>query len=334
MDEFAQSRYRLEARYHHVLVDEFQDTSAAQWRLVANLIAAWGEGAGLAQDTGLQPSIFVVGDRKQSIYAFRDAEVRVFRTARRHVARLRETGDVRRALSHSFRAAPALLAFANDLFDGVEKNPKRDDAFRYGTRDRFPVAWDGDLSGAGAVGLVVGDGPRPVAEAVAVEVERLLAGTVVGDRQTGLRRNAEPGDIAILFRTRASHREFEQALTNRDIPTYVYKGLGFFDADETKDVVALLRYLAEPVVGSARGGLSALAVRAAVGPGRPAARSPTRARVARPGSAARGRQPERRGPRRAGTRARVCPGVDRPGRPCTARCVSTESSATAPTRSS
>ena len=53
--------------------------------------------------------------------------------------------------------------------------------------------------------------------------------------------------MAILFRSRDSHREFEQALERRGVPTYVYKGLGFFEADEIQDVVALLRYLADPL---------------------------------------------------------------------------------------
>ena len=69
----------------------------------------------------------------------------------------------------------------------------------------------------------------------------------VRDRDTGVYRPARPGDIAILFRTRDSHREFEGALERRRIPAYVYKGLGFFDADEIKDVLALLWYLADPL---------------------------------------------------------------------------------------
>ena len=86
MDEFAQSRFRLEARYRHVLVDEFQDTSRAQWELVAHLVRSWGEGLGAAADA-LPPSIFIVGDRKQSIYGFRDADVAVLDEAAAFVER-------------------------------------------------------------------------------------------------------------------------------------------------------------------------------------------------------------------------------------------------------
>src|SRR5204863_2916592 len=83
-------------------------------------------------------------------------------------------------------------------------------------------------------------------ETTAAEIARLLAeGAVVRDKRTGVRRAIAPADIAILFRTRDSHREFEAALERRGIGAYVYKGLGFFDADEIKDVLALLWYLAD-----------------------------------------------------------------------------------------
>ena len=129
MEEFAQSRYRLESRYHHVLVDEFQDTSRAQWDLIALLTQSWGEGAGLAHTGALQPTVFIVGDRKQSIYAFRDADVSMLREAGRHLEGLRSDGDVRRSISRSFRAVPALLAFVNDLCHDIDKLPARTDAF-------------------------------------------------------------------------------------------------------------------------------------------------------------------------------------------------------------
>jgi ATP-dependent helicase/nuclease subunit A len=242
MDEFSQSRFRLESRYHHVLVDEFQDTSRAQWELVSLLVQSWGEGMGLASN----PSIFIVGDRKQSIYRFRDAEVAVMHEAGRYIEGLRPEGTARRSISRSFRALPELLAFVNDVFGEIAAPAARPEDFTYTEADRFPT----DVPDAGfrgpVLGIAVADDPLAAAAAVAAEIQRVLAEDSVRDRQTGVARQAAPGDIAILFRSRASHREFEQALEARGIPTYVYKGLGFFDADEIKDTTALLRYLADP----------------------------------------------------------------------------------------
>ena len=144
MDEFSQSRFRLESRYHHVLVDEFQDTSRAQWELVSLLIQSWGEGMGLASN----PSIFIVGDRKQSIYRFRDAEVAVLTEAGRYIEGLRPGAGARRSISRSFRAVPELLEFVNEICGEMagkgSDDPSgsmpdsRPDAFTYGESDRFP----------------------------------------------------------------------------------------------------------------------------------------------------------------------------------------------------
>jgi ATP-dependent helicase/nuclease subunit A len=249
MEEFAQSRFRLESRYHHVLVDEFQDTSRAQWDLVSLLVQSWGEGAGLAHSGALSPSIFIVGDRKQSIYGFRDADVSLFREASEHIGRLRPDSDVRRSISRSFRSVPPLLSFVNDLCDAVAKLPDRRDAFIYEEQDRFPVdAAQQPHSQDQVLGMFAGDSFESCARIAAQEIVRLIRDEVlIRDRETGIHRPVRAGDIAILFRTRESHRDYERALEELGISAFVYKGLGFFDADEVKDVLAMLWYLADPV---------------------------------------------------------------------------------------
>ena len=242
MDEFSQSRFRLESRYHHVLVDEFQDTSRAQWELVSLLVQSWGEGMGLASN----PSIFIVGDRKQSIYRFRDAEVAVLHEAGRYIEALRPGGTARRSIARSFRSVPELLDFVNEICADMAKGPSRSDSFTYGESDRFPPYAEAPPFRGPVLGISAAETPEACAAAVAAEIARVLAHEVVRDKKTGVTRAARPGDVAILFRSRTSHREFERELERRRIPAYVYKGLGFFDADEIKDACALLRYLAQP----------------------------------------------------------------------------------------
>jgi ATP-dependent helicase/nuclease subunit A len=262
MDEFAESRLRLEARHRHVLVDEFQDTSRAQWELVRQLVKSWGEGFGAAADA-IPPSIFIVGDRKQSIYGFRDADVSVVDEASGFIKALRPDGLPPQAITVSFRSAPGILTFVNQVFgaivDAESSAASRRDAFRYGDQDRFPVRQPIEPAEPiepveplapiepAPVQFIVGDTVQAAADRVAGEIVRLLNGAVVRDRVTGLHREARPADIAILFRSRDSHRDFEAALDRRGVATYVYKGLGFFDADEIQDAVALLRYLADPL---------------------------------------------------------------------------------------
>ena len=244
-EEFARSRLKLQSRYHHVLVDEFQDTSRAQWRLIELLIDAWGEGEGA---TDAPTSIFVVGDRKQSIYRFRQAEATLLDEAARKIEALRRHGSRRRAITHSFRAVPELLAFVNALAGEMVSDAERADGFRYGEADRFPVqavASGARRDGEPVLGVIAESSMALCAQAVAAEAERLLATAVVRDPH-GSPRPAKPEDIAILFRARAGHQYFEEALESRGIRTYVYKGLGFFDAPEVQDLQALVRYLAQP----------------------------------------------------------------------------------------
>jgi ATP-dependent helicase/nuclease subunit A len=95
--------------FTHILVDEFQDTSLAQFQLLESLTAAWQEGDGR--------TLFIVGDPMQSIYRFRDAEVGLFISAREH-----GIGNVRLTplrLTRNFRATPALVDWTNEVFAQV-----------------------------------------------------------------------------------------------------------------------------------------------------------------------------------------------------------------------
>jgi len=244
-EEFARSRLKLQARHHHVLVDEFQDTSRLQWRLVELLVDAWGEGEGVS-DT--PTSIFVVGDRKQSIYRFRHAEVTLLDEAARKIAALRPGRQVRQVISTSYRAVPELLTFVNALSKSIESDLQIPERFTYTDTDQFPapgVSAGALRDGEPVLGVIAEPSMALCASAVAAEAARLI-GTALVRTRDGQPRPARPDDIAILFRARHGHQYFEAALEERGIRTYVYKGLGFFDAPEVQDLQALTRFLAEP----------------------------------------------------------------------------------------
>ena len=244
-EEFARSRLKLQSRYHHLLVDEFQDTSQAQWDLVTQLTQAWAEGEG-AEDT--KTSIFIVGDRKQSIYRFRYAEVTLMDVAAEFIGGLRPGVRVRRAIQQSFRSVAELLGFVNAVSTEIRSDATIAERFQYRDIDQFPgisLSPGALRDGKPVLGLAVGTSIAETANAVAMEVQRLIdEKTVVRNR--GGARPIQPDDIAILFRSRSGHRYYEEALEARGIKTYVYKGLGFFDAPEVQDLQALLRYLAHP----------------------------------------------------------------------------------------
>jgi ATP-dependent helicase/nuclease subunit A len=97
---------RLDQRIRHVLIDEFQDTSPLQWRALHGWLSAYA-GAGGGASGQRPPSVFIVGDPKQSIYRFRGAEPRVFAAAREFVAQALH-GTVLEC-DHTRRNAPEVL---------------------------------------------------------------------------------------------------------------------------------------------------------------------------------------------------------------------------------
>ncbi|WP_394343925.1 double-strand break repair helicase AddA [Falsirhodobacter xinxiangensis] len=104
--------FRLDGGIDHILVDEAQDTSPQQWRVIELLAQEFAAGEG-ARD--VERTIFVVGDKKQSIYSFQGADVAAFDRMKHHFAeRLMGLQDL--SLEHSFRSSAAVLRLVDMTF--------------------------------------------------------------------------------------------------------------------------------------------------------------------------------------------------------------------------
>jgi len=194
---------RCRQRFRHVLVDEFQDTNRIQLDLV-RLLAAPGFA-----------NVTVVGDAKQSIYGWRDAEIENIRS-RFPGHRLPLTVN-RRSVQEILDAATAFIRRDRDFSDEPEL-----------------VAARG--SGGDVVRVVMAADSRREAKLIAGEICRLI--------EDGRR----PGQIAVLAHSvKLLPREFEEELRAHGIPYVTTGGSGFFDREEVKDVLALVRLVADPM---------------------------------------------------------------------------------------
>ncbi|MGE5318685.1 MAG: UvrD-helicase domain-containing protein, partial [Hyphomicrobiaceae bacterium] len=102
---------KLDARYRHLLLDEFQDTNPLQWQALSTWLAE-------ARDADSDMTVFMVGDPKQAIYRFRRGEARVFDAAAGFLAA--NFGAARFSTDMTRRLAPAVVAAINPVFAGVE----------------------------------------------------------------------------------------------------------------------------------------------------------------------------------------------------------------------
>lgn len=201
---------RLDARIRHLFVDEFQDTSHAQFELLTALVADWSEGDGR--------TLFLVGDAMQSIYSFRNAQVGLFQ----QVLHEEQLGPVPLEvvdLSRNFRSQPELVAWNNSVFLTAA-----DDADGF-----FAPAASAAVPQAGArVELHAPGGPEAEAGAIAELV-----------------REAQ-GRTAILVFNRNHLSRILPALTRYGVRSEGVKLHSLAESAAVRDLLALTRALAQP----------------------------------------------------------------------------------------
>lgn len=225
--------------YDVVLIDEFQDTDPLQYGIFSTLFG----------DPAFGKTVFFVGDPKQAIYSFRNADFETYRRASEEIGRHRK-------LAKNFRTTPALMHFFNLFFerpgtflgsgihyDAVAANDDRPPLIR--------ADENGVFRPEPALVVRLGDFEKPLkdklfeweADDIADEIAAMLSER---GRRFVKGRPLRPGDIAILVRARADGMPLYEALLSRGVKVRFPSDENVFGTDEAKEVCTVLEAMAMP----------------------------------------------------------------------------------------
>src|SRR5690349_14084744 len=232
---------RTSERYRFFLVDEFQDTNAVQRVLLERL----------ALTKGRRPAnLFIVGDRKQSIYGFRGADVDVFREM---TETLLAHGGEEKPLQLNFRSQPPLIAFFNYVFARLFQVPDDIPPSEYKNLDQLGYVKHEkseakrELRDEGPlVELLVTTKPSLEDDPRAEQDSRVLDAQQLARRILALTQGPNAvkyGDIALLFRAMTQVSIYESVFRRANIPYQTVLGRGFYEREEITDLIQLLRFL-------------------------------------------------------------------------------------------
>ncbi|MBI1171084.1 double-strand break repair helicase AddA [bacterium] len=250
--------FRLDGGIDHVLVDEAQDTSPDQWRVIELLTAEFTAGEGTRPGGR---TLFVVGDKKQSIYSFQGADVAAFdekqalfqgnfQAARQRFQTL--------PLEYSFRSSPAILNLVDAALGGLSAQALGDVVSHRACFPDLPGRVDlwplieadeekDDVNFEDPVDLIRESHPvARLADRIAAEIETALAEGVQITTRHGP-RPVHAGDFLILVQTRGPlFNEIIRACKARRLPIAGADRLKLGEEMAVKDLVALLSFLATP----------------------------------------------------------------------------------------
>jgi len=246
----AYMQVRLDARYRHILIDEFQDTNPLQWQIVRAWLEAYG-------DEIDHPTVFIVGDPKQSIYRFRRAEPRVFESAREKLVAI---GAADLATRQTHRNAKTIIDFLNQSMQGNPLYETQTTASSFvGQVWRLPIATtekneqttehvepDAEEENTG---FTLRD-PLHVVPSAQEDGRRVDEARTVGRALHQARAQWEDkknplkwSQILILVHSRTHLLDYEYGLREAGIPFVSSRRGGLLDSLEVADVMALLRWL-------------------------------------------------------------------------------------------
>ena len=231
----------VKRKFSHILVDEFQDTDPLQFNMIESL-------------AGDETSLFAVGDPKQSIYKFRNAEPGLFAQT---IKRAEDSGT-RIELDTSFRTRASLLEYVNNLFASIWKNGLGSSDSMAGLRYESlnaPVAVDEKRDSGTMPDVKIflakygkdlkqdsTQAKKILAENLAKNIAQWVKeGRTIWDKENKIIRPVKFSDFAILSRSRNIYETLEEALLKFNIPSVQDKSTDYFSRGEVNDVICTLR---------------------------------------------------------------------------------------------
>lgn len=256
--------FRLDGGIDHILVDEAQDTSPTQWEVIKQLTQEFASGAGAQPDR--ERTVFVVGDKKQSIYSFQGADPDAFDHMREHFNNDHKAANKPfnvTSLDHSFRSAQAILSVVDATFTG-DRAAGMDDALSHiafkenmpGRVDLWPVVeksgaeepreWFKPVDEPSATDHTV-----KMADQVAAQIKHIIANETLPVDMDGSgtmgRRAITEGDFLILVQRRSElFAEIIRACKAAKLDVAGADRLRVGAELAVKDLAAVLRFLALP----------------------------------------------------------------------------------------
>lgn len=214
----------LDDKIQHILVDEYQDTSYKQEELLKKLTAEWEPGKGR--------SLFIVGDPKQSIYRFRDAEVGLFlKTQEQGIGHLKLKNLT---LESNFRSQERIVTWVNECFQKILPSDNNPDsgaiAFSKSTAVHSKESYQGVISHP----LNPNTGPKFAAKEEAREISKLIK---------SIQNDSPTASIAILVRSRTHLKEIIRELESNHIPFKAEAIYTLTDRPAIIDLLSLMRAL-------------------------------------------------------------------------------------------
>lgn len=208
----------LREKFRYIMIDEYQDTNELQYEIFMPIL-----------DNLRSGNLFVVGDEKQSIYMFRNAELEVFNKTKKEIDGAEKAGRLL-SLPHSFRMAPALVLFINKIFSNLFNNP--DQFFNEVEHNELVCAKDENEIGKVELLLSEAGDETHEYDLIAEKISKL-----VYDNEVELK------DIAILCRKRDSFAELEKVFVKKNIPYSIVGGKGFYQRQTIYDIYNYLSFL-------------------------------------------------------------------------------------------